>query len=130
MLANGHAAQNRGIAADGGAALYPCRHANPIGVRLQFSRPGRCLRVTVVDEHHAVADEDAVFNHHAFTDEAVARDFHAATDLGALLNLDESADLAFVADVTPIQVGEGIDPDTSAQFHVGCDAHKILCGHR
>ena len=84
----------------------------------------------VVDEHHAVTDENAVFNRHPFSNEGVTRDFDPAPDLGVLLDLDKRADLAFIANFTAIQVGEGIDLDILAQFHVGCDAHKIPGCHR
>jgi len=128
-LADGHAAQDGGIAADGRAALDQGGDALPIGFGLQAAAVCRGTRVSVVDEHDAMPDEDLVFDGHPFADEGVARDLHPAADADTFLDLHEGADLALVADLTAIQVDESIDPHILAQFHVGCDAHKIPCFH-
>ena len=45
-------------------------------------------------------------NLHAFADKRVTGDFAALADTGIFLNFDERADLAFVADLTAVQVDE------------------------
>src|SRR5437762_12821750 len=64
------------------------------------------LPVAVVDEHHAVADEDAVLDRHAPAHEAVARDLAVAADHRAALHLDERADARVIADAAPVQVDQ------------------------
>ena len=123
-------AQDGGVAADRSALLDKRGNAGPIRFRLQLSGLRRCARVSVVDERHAVADEDLVFYGHPFTDERMAGYLDSLPDPGALLDLYEGPDPGLIADLTAIQVGEGINPDTAAQSHVGCDAHKIPCFHR
>ena len=71
-------------------------------------------RVLVVDEHHAVADEDLVLDGHAFADEGVAGDLDPAADAGAFLDFDEGADLALVTDLAAIEVDEGVEPGRRA----------------
>ena len=78
----------------------------PVGFGLQLPVGGRGPRIAVVDEHHAVADEDVVLNRDAFADERMARDLAALADAGVLLDLDEGADLRFVADLATVQVDE------------------------
>ena len=53
-------------------------------------RPGRA-RIAIVDEHHAVADEDLVFDHDSRTDERVTGDFAAPPDVRVALNFDEGS---------------------------------------
>ena len=67
---------------------------------------GRRPRIRVVDEHHAVADEDMVLDRDALADERVARDLAAPADRRVLLNLDERADLGLVADRAAVEVDE------------------------
>ncbi len=62
--------------------------------------------VSIVDERHAVAYEDVVFDQHTFADKAVARDLAVLPYLRVLLNLDERADLGLVANLAAIQVDE------------------------
>src|SRR5580704_297159 len=78
----------------------------PVGLGLQISvRCGR-TRVAVVDEHHAMADKDVVFNGHAFTDEGVARYLAALADARVLLDFDERSNLGFVANFASIKIDE------------------------
>lgn len=130
LLANGHATQDRGIAANGCATLDQCRDALPVVLRLQV--PLFCYRprVSIVDEHHSVADEDAVFNSHTLTNKGMAGNLHPAADSRPFLDLDKGTNLALVTNFTAIQVDVGINLDISAQFHIGCDAHKIHVYHR
>src|SRR5207237_6368675 len=78
------------------------------------------LREQVVDEHDAVAHEDAVANRHARADERVARNLAVPADDRARLDLDERADLRVVADRAAIQVHELRlrDGDAVAKDHV------------
>ncbi len=123
-------AKDRSVAPDGGAALDPCADAGPIRLALQRTRIVCSGGIFVVYENHAVTDKDGVFNGHPFADEGMTGDLDHAADPGALLNLHERADLGPIADLTAIEVREGIYRYIAAQFHVGCDAHKIPWCHQ
>ena len=75
-----------------------------------------------------MSDERIIFNGHAFADEGVAGDLHAPPNFRALLNLDERADAALVADLASVEIDEIVDPDVSTQLHVvrDCDAFHIV----
>ena len=79
---------------------------------------GRRPRPLVVDEHHAVADEDLVLDRDARADERVALDLAARADLDARLDLDERADAREVSDPAPVEVRERLDEDAFAEVHV------------
>ncbi len=72
----------------------------------------------VVDEHHAVPDEDAVSELDAGADERVALDLAARPDDRSRLNLDERPDPRLVADAAAVQVREGLDDDALAELDV------------
>lgn len=129
IFADRHAANDGGVAADRGTALNERGDAGPICFGLQFS--GLCCRarVPVVGEHYPVANEDAVLYSHASTNKAVTRYLDTSTYLDALCDLYECADLGFVANLAPIEVREGIYFYIAAQYHIGCDAHKIRVFH-
>jgi hypothetical protein len=76
-------------------------------------------RIAVVDEHHAVADEDVVLDRDAFADESVARDLAALADSCILLDFDERADLGFIADLATVQIDELGELDVSPSFTSG-----------
>jgi hypothetical protein len=94
---NRYTAEDRSVAADGGAVLDERGDTGPICLRLQCTRLVRGGGELVVYENHAVTNKDAVFNGHPLADEGMAGDFHLAPDLGSLLNLHERADPGPVA---------------------------------
>ena len=59
----------------------------------------------------------------------MARDLYFTANLCTLLDLYKGTKFTVIADLAAIQVDEGINLDILAQFHVGCDAHKIPCCH-
>ena len=65
----------------------------------------------VVDEHHAVADEDLVLDLDARADERVALDLAVGADRGALLDLHERPDAGVVTDLAAVEVRERVDDD-------------------
>ena len=71
---------------------------------LKFAAGRRRARIRVVDERHAMADEDVIFDRDALTDERVARNLAAAADPGVLLDFDERADLRLVADLAAVEI--------------------------
>jgi hypothetical protein len=71
--------------ADGRSAANAGWNALPIRVGLQFSVDSS-VGIEVVDEHHAVADEDFILDRYTFADEGVAGDFAALPDDGILLD--------------------------------------------
>jgi len=78
--------------------------------------------MAVVDEHHAVADEDAVFDHNSRADEAVTGYFAALADARLLLNFDERADASIVANLASIEIDEWREPDILAELDIVGDA--------
>ncbi len=104
--ADGDAAQNRRVAADGSAALHQRCLALPVGSALLTAVGGSGAREAIVDEHDAVTDEDLVFQRHALADERVALHLDFVAEAGAALDLDERADGAVVADGAAVEVAE------------------------
>src|SRR5208283_420869 len=98
----------------------------PVGFGLQSPGGGRRARIQVVDEHHAMSDENVVFDAHAFTDKSVARDFAAFADCRIFLDLDEGPDFRFIANFASIKVDEFGKLDTLAKLHVRCNAYIIV----
>ncbi len=129
-FADGHAAKNGSIAANRCPMFDSSWYTGPIGFCLE--RPGLVSRprVTIVDKHDSMSNKTVVLDRHALADKSVARDFDVFAEPGAFLNFDKSTNPALVADLTPVQVHESIYLDIAAQFHVGCDAHKIRSYHR
>jgi hypothetical protein len=62
--------------------------------------------VPIVDEHHAMADENFVFDRDPGTYERVTRDLAALADMRVALNLDERAQLRRVSDAASVKVYE------------------------
>src|SRR5688572_1835811 len=124
-LADRHVAKHGGARSDRGALFdYGVFHF-PVGGGLQLARSRGGPRVRVVDEHHAMADEDLILDGHAFTDERMARDLAAAADAGVFLDFDEGADFGFVADVAAVEVDELRQFDVLAKLDVRSDAGVI-----
>jgi hypothetical protein len=82
------------------------RHQLPALFGLEVARLVRRLGPLVVDEHHAVSDEDLVFDCDAVADERVALDLAVRADDCASLDLDEGTDASVVADFAAVQIGE------------------------
>ena len=70
-----------------------------------------------------MADEHVILDGHAFADEGVAGDLAPPANAGILLNLDEGADLGFVADLAAIEIDELRKLDVFPELHVGRNAH-------
>ena len=87
---------------------------------------GGGARALVVDEHHAVADEDLVADLDSVADERVALDLAALADARAALHLHERADARVVPDRAAVEVREGVHDDALAESDVGDQA--MSCG--
>src|SRR3984957_18997517 len=77
----------------------------------------------IVDEHHAVSDENFVFDRDAGTNERVTRNFAALADMRIALHLDERADLRCVSDAASVKIYERPELYALAQNHVGRGAY-------
>ena len=76
----------------------------------------RRARPLVVDEHHAVADEDLVLDRDAVADERVALDLAARADHGARAGSRRTVPIArVVADRAAVEVRERLDDDAVAE---------------
>ena len=89
---------------------------------MQFAAPSGGTWIGIVDERHAVADEDVVLDGHALTDERMARDFAVLADLRVLLDFHESPDLGVIAHFTAVEIDELRERNPFAQLHIGSDA--------
>src|SRR5271155_4171055 len=69
--------ENRGSRANRRSPLDYCPLDLPVTLGLQIAVGSGGSRITVVDEHHAVADEYVVFDGDAFADKCVARNLAA-----------------------------------------------------
>src|SRR2546426_2344312 len=97
-LANRDAAHDHGAAPDRRPSTDARRHDLPVGLGLERAAGGRA-RIAIVDEHHAVTDEDLVLDRHPLAQERMRGDLAPGADAHALLNLDERTDLRLVADL-------------------------------
>src|SRR6266702_7368165 len=134
VLTNGYIAQNGRSGTNGSPFADFGSFDFPVGFRLQPASGNRCARVHVVDEGHAVANEDVVFNVHALTDERMARNLAAAADRGILLDFDERSDFRLIADFAAVQIDEFRKLHVLAQLHAGSDAdifvHRVIASPR
>ena len=119
---DGDSAEERDIGTDGGAVFDEGFLAEPIGGGLERACGVSGAGAVIVDEDHAVADENGVFDGHAFAEEGVAGDFAMGADLHAFLDFDESANFGVVADFAAVKIHEGEDLDILAEFDIGSDA--------
>lgn len=109
VFADSDAGDDGCVRADACSFFYKSWDDAPI-----FFRLGRAVRVggsreLVVREHHAVADEDVVFDSHALAQKRVRRYLASTADLDSFLDLDECTDARFVADLASVGVDEGVD---------------------
>src|ERR1700742_207857 len=122
VFTNGGVAQDGGSRSDRRALLHNRAFDLPVGFRLEVPVRRRGPRVAVVDEGHAVTDEDVIFDDHALADKGMAGDLAAPPNPGVLLNLHEGADFAFVAHLTTIKVDEFGQPDVGAELYIVSNA--------
>jgi hypothetical protein len=102
----------------------------PVGLGLQIPVSRSCPRIAVVDEHHAVADEDVVLNHDALTNKRMTRDLAPLANGCVLRDFNEGADLRFIADFTSVKVDELGELDVSSKLYVWRDAYVRIHGWR
>src|SRR5438105_8490829 len=105
-LANGDPTQYCRVRSDRSPPAYPCRFRLPVVALLQLAGIGRRTGKTVVDEHHAVTDEDFVFYCHSLANERVGRYLAARPDFCTGLNFDKGPDHGLVADDATVEVDE------------------------
>ena len=91
---------------------------------------GGRARIGIVHECHAMTNEDVVLNRDAFADERMARDLAAPPDTRILLNLDEGADLGFVADLAAVKIDELRKFDGLAELYIRPDRAEFVLAHR
>ena len=85
------ARSNRGAFADQGSFDLPVRFGLDLPIR-------RSSGIGIIDKHDTVADEDVIFDVHAFANKGMAGYLAVLADRSILLDLDESSDLAVIAD--------------------------------
>ena len=100
----------------------------PVLFGLQATVGARRARVLVVDEHHAVADEDLVADLDAVTDERVALNLAVARRSTPRLDLDERPDPGPVADPAAVEIRERLDDDVLAELDVAIQPVRRLVG--
>src|SRR5260370_37170029 len=71
VLSDDHLGENRTPRADGGAFFHEGLLDLPILFALQLAVGCSCPRVGIVNESHAVAEEDTLLDNHAFTHKAM-----------------------------------------------------------
>ena len=125
-LSDDHATQDRGSGANGGSPFYGCGDAGPISLCLSRAIAIRGTREAVIDEGHAMTDENLVFEGDSLAKKAVAGNFTTVAHANTSLDLHKGADLHVVPDLAAIQVGESEYLYSLAQFDVGRDALKVL----
>jgi hypothetical protein len=75
-----------------------------------------------------VTNKHVIFDPDTFTDKRMARDLHVFTNNRILLNLDECADLAVVANRAAVKVDESEDAYVFTETHVRSDPAKFSAG--
>lgn len=96
------AAHNHGPAPNRCRATHGGFLHRPVLFRLRRPVAVGRARFTIVDEDHAMADEDFVLDRHAAANEAMAGDLAAPADSGAALDLDEGAQPRVRADFAAV----------------------------
>lgn len=89
--------------------------------------------MAIIDEHHAMPDENILGKGDTGADKGVALDSAAGTQDDPSLNFDERPDHAIVADGAAIEVGKGIQLYASAEDYIRGNAAKgsvRVCAHR
>src|SRR5580658_7667956 len=87
IFTNAEVGKDSGARPDGGAFLDDRFLDLPVGFGLQTSTGGSGTWVGIIDEHHAMADKNVVFDGYTFTDEGVAGDLAAFSNRSLLLDL-------------------------------------------
>src|SRR5262245_28915173 len=124
VLADLDSAEDRRAGPDAGAAAHDRRHHGPVAVALEFAALVHGAREAIVDEHHAVSNEDVILDLDTFADEGMARNLDAAADLRALLDFDECTDARLVADLTAVHVYELVGLGVLPQLNFMTDHNK------
>ena len=96
---DGYAAHDHGAAPDRRATFDQNRHHHPIlwtGALSRDSRP----RLVVINEHHAMTDEDLILNSDPGANETVGGNLALRSDPDLTPNLDEGSNCAVAADRT------------------------------
>src|SRR5579862_3698258 len=102
VLADARIGENCCSGADGRPLLDHRAFNLPVGFGLQISVGGRCTRITIVDEHHSMPNEDVVLYEDAFADKGVAGNLAALAYTGIFLDFHECADLCLIADLATV----------------------------
>ena len=98
--------KNCGVGADGCALADESLLDLPVCLGLERSSRRGGSRISVIDEHDSMTNEDVVLNRDSFADEGVAGDFAVFSDPGILLDFNEGADLRIGSDFTAVEVDE------------------------
>lgn len=122
VFTHSYAAQQGCAGTNRGAALDQRPDAGPIRLRLQLTGAVGSAGVTVIDEGNVVADKNFIFDRDTLANESVTRYFAAIANLDAFLNLNESADLHIVTNLTTIEVCKIINTDAFAELDVRSDS--------
>src|SRR6516162_3945259 len=117
-LSNYDVRQNRGARAYRRAFPDECRLDFPIAACLQLPGGRRRTRVRIVDECHAMSDEDLILDGHTLAHEGVARDLAALADRRVFLDFDERPDLCLVAYLATVEIDELRQLHVLPQLHV------------
>jgi hypothetical protein len=80
-------------------------------------------RIAVVNEHHAMADENVILDRDALANKGVARDFAPLADRCVFLDLNEGADLGLIANLASVEVDELGQSYILTKLYVRCDAY-------
>jgi hypothetical protein len=119
IFSDSDSAQDRGPAANTRTSFHDRGDCFPIIIGLQKAFVGSSARNFIVDEDDTMANEDFILNRDTFADETVTRDLTLTADAGPLLNFDEGANPAFIANFAAVKVYEVMDDDVATQFDVG-----------
>ena len=118
---------------DHGPAPNRCRATHggflhrPVLFRLRRPVAVGRARFTIVDEDHAMADEDFVLDRHAAANEAMAGDLAVLSDSRVLLNLNKSPDFRVVTDFATIKIDELRQLDVLTELDV--EGNAIMIHH-
>ena len=102
--ADGDAAEDSGVGADGSALFDHRRDYRPVFFGLKPAGFAGGPGVAVVDEHHTVADKNPVFDGHALADKGVAGYFAVLADEGLFLDFHKRTNPGAVIDPAAIEV--------------------------
>src|SRR5215467_11617409 len=126
VLADGGVAENGGSRTDRCSPLDDGMLHLPVSLSLQIPIRSGCTRVSVINEHHTMTDEDIVLDRDPLANKGVTGDLASFPHDGILLNLDECTNFGFSTDFASVEIDELGKLHALPQLDVGANCYIFI----